>query len=298
MVQVDVFWSYGIGAGFAYAAQKQLRDKPPTKENGGFMANKYFTMNLLYLATMFGPSGLYLVWGFTNWETMQAGDKGMPAWLVTLFAITNVTQGLLGFWVTYKLQSAGKRYAAFLQLLVGYFGMFFILVHGWDGKGYQRFFSQDRADFLRWTTDHAPDHILRWLGSPVAITLGAMGLVLIPVMVGWMTQWMMEAQRSALSEAPQASRVREYSPLSLAVIMLTLIFGVVLGTAIIASLLIHQLGWALGVLAFAAIGGVGIAGPRGLLHALWSRMDPGNLVARAAASQSTANLAPSTRGSS
>lgn len=270
MVQVDVFWSYGIGAGFAYAAQRQLKEKPPTKANGGWFANKYFNLNVLYLATIFAPSGLYLLWQFTNWETMQVGDKTMPAWLVTLFAITNVTQGMLGFWVTHKLLSVGKRYAAFLQVFAGYFGMFFILVHGWDGKGYQRFFSQDRQEFLSWT----PDHILPWLISPVAMTLGAMGCILIPVMVGWMTSWMSEAQRSALRDPREAISVRTYSPLTLAAIMLTLIFGIVLGTAIIASVLIHQLGWAVGLIAFSLIGGVGILSPKGLLHALWMRLDP------------------------
>lgn len=277
MVQVDVFWSYGIGAGFAYAAQKQLRDKPPTPDNGGWFANKYFAMNVLYLATIFAPSGLYLLWEFTNWETMQALDRDMPAWLVTLFAITNVTQGMLGFWVTHKLLAADKRYAAFLQVFVGYFGMFFILVHGWDGKGYQRFFSQDRQEFLTWT----PDNVVPWLMSPVAMTLGAMGLVLIPVMVGWMTRWMTEAQRDALRDPREAKTVRVYHPLTLAAIMLTLVFGVVLGTAILGSVLIHQLGWPLGLVAFAVVGGIGIVSPKGLLHALWLRLDPTPGVPRA-----------------
>lgn len=272
MVQVDVFWSYGIGAGFAYAAQRQLQEKPPTKENGGLLANRYFALNVIFLATMFAPSGLYLVWHFTNWETMQVGDKSMPAWLVTLFAITNVTQGMLGFWVTYKLLRAGKRYAAFLQPLLGYFCMFFVLVHGWDGTGYQRFFSQDRQDFLAWT----PANVGHWFLSPVALTLGAMGLVLIPVMVGWMARWLAEGQRSALREAGQAGSVRAYSPFVLAPVMLALVFGPVLCTAIVASLLVRGLGWGLGLLAFAVVGGIGIAGPKGLLHVLWAKLDPGN----------------------
>lgn len=288
MVQVDVFWSYGIGAGFAYAAQRQLREKPPTEENGGWLANKYFNFNLLYLATIFAPSGLYLLWEFTNWETMQAGDKSMPAWLVTLFAITNVTQGMLGFWVTHKLLAASKRYAALLQVFAGYFGMFFILVHGWDGKGYQRFFSQDRQEFLNWT----PEHILPWFMSPVAITLGSMGVILIPLMVGPMTRWMTEAQRSALQDPREAASVRTYSPLALAAIMLTLIFGIVLGTAILASVLIHQLGWALGLVAFALVGGVGILSPMGLLHMLWSRLDPTPDVTSILPDEGAAGLAP------
>ena len=287
MVQVDVFWSYGIGAGFAYAAQKQLEEKPPTKENGGYLANPYFARNLLYLATLFGPSGLYLVWGFTSWETMHALDKNMPAWLLTLFAITNVTQGILGFWVTHKLLASGRKYLAFLQPLLGYFCMFFVLVHGWDGKGYQRFFSENREQFLSWT----PSTITTWLVSDVAITLGVMGLVLIPVMVGWMAKWMVEGQRSIVREAGNAARGRQYSAAKLGVFMLTLIFGAVLGSAILASVLVHQLGWPLGLLAFALVGGIGIAGPHGLLHAAWRRLDP--MSALASQSTSKRELSPS-----
>jgi hypothetical protein len=193
MVQVDVFWSYGIGAGFAYAAKPQLQRYEPTPNNGGWLANPYFTRNLLYLSLLFAPSGLYLLLQFTQWETMQALDKDMPAWLVTAFAITNITQGMLGFWVTYKLIRAGRDYLAFLQPMLGYFCMFLILVHGWDGKGYQRFFSEDRATFLQWT----PAHIPTWLTSPVALTLGVMGLVLIPVMLAWMLRFAREGARVA-----------------------------------------------------------------------------------------------------
>ncbi|MDH5671350.1 MAG: hypothetical protein OEZ06_04325 [Myxococcales bacterium] len=301
MVQVDVFWSYGIGAGFAYAAQKQLADKPPTRENGGLLANPYFARNLLYLACFFGPSGIYLLWQFTSWETMHALDKTMPAWLVTTFAITNVTQGLLGFWVTYRLAQARRRYLAFLQPLIGYFMMFFVLVHGWDGKGYQRFFSQSREEFLAWT----PASVVDWLVSPVALTLLAMGVVLIPVMVGWMARWLVEGQRLLRAERIEATMQagegerrsrsvpsRRYSTVQLAAIMLTLIFGVVLGTAILASVLVHQLGWALGLIAFGVLGTLAIFGKTGLLHALWRRLDPLRDLALAAG-PSTARTAQS-----
>ena len=53
----------------------------------------------------------------------------------------------MGYWVTAELIRAGRRYAAFLQVGLGYFEMLFILVHGWDGRGYQRFFSKDQAVF-------------------------------------------------------------------------------------------------------------------------------------------------------
>lgn len=71
--------------------------------------------------------------------------------------------------------------------------------------------------------------------------------------------------------------------------MLTLILGVVLGSAILAILLVHQLGWALDLLAFAfafaVVGGIGIAGPTSLLHAAWLRLDPSS--ARSTADHTT-----------
>ena len=264
MVQVDVFWSYGIGAGFAYAAKKQLQNYEPDRKAGGWFANPYFTRNLLYLATIFAPSGLYLLWQHTNWETMQAGDKTMPGWLVTLFAITNVTQGMLGFWITYKLIKAGKDFLAFLQPLLGYFGMFLILVHGWDGRGYQRFFSEDRAAFEVWT----PGHILVWLKSSVAITLGLMGLVLIPVMLSWMQRWGREGYKLAGVSRKQRTPVWWATALAL-----TMIFGVVLGSAVVASVLMHQLGTAAGLVSFAVFLAVAVVGPKGLLRWFFNQLD-------------------------
>ncbi len=271
MVQVDVFWSYGIGAGFAYSAKKQLQQYQPKKEDGGWFANPYFTKNILYLATLFGPSGLYLLWQFTNWETMQALDKTMPAWLVVAFSITNVTQGMLGFWVTYRLIKSGKDYLAFLQPVLGYFAMFFILVHGWDGTGYQRFLSEDRTVFETWT----PAHITTWLTSSVAITLAVMGLFLLPVMFAWMLRWATEgAHLAGLSKSAQAS------PREFLVLVLATIFGGVLGAAILASLLIHQLGALVGTLVFVAVAVVGIAGPKGYLHWFFGRIDSDVRLAR------------------
>ena len=88
-----------------------------------------------------------------SWETMHAGSRELPGWLVAAFAATNVTQGALGFAVVYLLVARGKVWAAWLNWFFAYFAMFFILVHGWDGRGYQRFFSYTRADFLAWHGD-------------------------------------------------------------------------------------------------------------------------------------------------
>ena len=107
MVQVDVFWSYGLGATFAAASSRQLlaRRRAATAAEAAPVAepqvgppahsrwrDPYLLRTLLFLALIFGPSGVYLVWAFPSWETMHVGTKDMPAWLVTLFAVTNITQ--------------------------------------------------------------------------------------------------------------------------------------------------------------------------------------------------------------
>jgi hypothetical protein len=175
-----------------------------------------------------------------------------------------VTQGLLSFWMTWKLLRRGKDYLAFMQPMLGYFGMFLILVHGWDGRGYQRFFSEDRATFETWT----PAHITTWLTSDVALTLGVMGLVLIPVMLSMMLKWGREGYRMA--GIPRRSQAPAPRYLAL---MLSMIFGVVLGSAVLASVLMHTLGTAVGAAGFVAIGAFAIVGRKGLLHWYYTQLD-------------------------
>src|SRR5659263_783927 len=131
MVEVDVFWSYSIGASFALASFRQLRKM--RKESGAdgtydlkdmldvkkiareiekgdsAFNNEYFVKTLLFLSLLFVPSGSNLLWSNPNWETMQVGSyETIPGWLVSGFTITNVTQGILGYWVTYNLLMKGK----------------------------------------------------------------------------------------------------------------------------------------------------------------------------------------------
>ncbi|MBN2159100.1 MAG: hypothetical protein JW807_06875 [Spirochaetes bacterium] len=135
MVQVDIVWSYAFGATFAAAAARQLEkeDKP--------FNNKWFVFILLFLSIFFAPSGLYLLWEHTQWETMQVATQfsDIPAWLVTLFAVTNITQGIIGYWVTYKLVRKGNYYGAHANWMVAWIIFWFILVCGWDCTGWQRF---------------------------------------------------------------------------------------------------------------------------------------------------------------
>lgn len=135
MVQVDVFWGYGWGASLAVAAGAQLlkTEKP--------WETSYWAKTLIFLALFWAPTGLLLLMRHPSWETMQAAAHfyDMSEWLILAFGATNITQGMLGFAVGLWLLKSGRYYAAQMNWLLGYFGMFFILLYGWDGLGYDRF---------------------------------------------------------------------------------------------------------------------------------------------------------------
>jgi hypothetical protein len=248
MVQVDVFWSYAIGAGFAVAAHRQLAAKPRAATFlGGLTDEPSFTQLALFLGLVFVPSGSWLLWGFTSWETMHAA-RDLPAWLVALFCATNVSQGVLGYAAARWFIVRGRPHAAFLQFVAGYFLMFLVLVHGWDGTGYQRFFSASptELDGWTWSTAHA------WLGSEVALTLDGMGVVLLPIMFA-----LMLGPLRAGTPQPRAA-----TTLVLAILGTALVGC--LGFAIATSLLMRALGPWLGAGAAALLlGGLGI-GRRGV----------------------------------
>lgn len=327
MVQVDVFWSYGIGSSFALAAFRQLRKlkvendvrkwklgwkKQPEaveaegapgaevisaglseenhlafrelvkelKANGlrpgkvtfrdlgkvvkvvkawaekysDAFHNEYFLKNLLFLSLLFVPSGAVLLWSNPNWETMQVGSyETIPQWLVGIFTTTNVTQGILGFLVTYNLLMKGKYYQAALQTVLAYLGFFFILANGWDNRGYQRFFSRNREAFENWKWSN----VVGWLGSDVVAILLVYGAAFLPLMYYWITKWLMEGQdleKGIQGEAdiferlPEAARLFAYENLS--------ILGATLGPAVLATVLIRRLGWARGLSAAAAVTGL------------------------------------------
>jgi hypothetical protein len=245
MVQVDIFWSYALGAGFAVTHAWQLEAERKAMRSP--FDHRSFRNTLLFLSCIFVPSGLYLVWAFPSWETMHVGDKDMPAWLVTLFGVTNVTQGILGFAVVSWLLARGKPYAAYLQWVLGYFLMFFILVHGWDGTGYIRFFSYTRDQIPGWTWSTA----VEWLTCPVAIALFVMGVPLMPAMLGLMGRGV-EKGLALRGLEPVSRHTIAFSVVAMAVTG-------VLGMAILASVLIHAIGPYLALPVFAALAyGIGL----------------------------------------
>lgn len=186
MVQVDVFWGYGFGASLAMVGGRQVLAAAEP------YYNKYFVQTLLFLALIWSPTGLLLLIRHPSWETMQAAADfiSMSEWIVLAFGITNVTQGILGFWVGIKLMEKGKYLAANYNWMIGYLGLFFILVYGWDGLGYDRFF-YDR-DMLEGSPAWVPgagvgndlvgffNGVLNFLQSSVFVTLMIDAVYLLP----------------------------------------------------------------------------------------------------------------------
>ena len=258
MVQVDVFWTYALGASFAAAAGRQISEE--AEDGASPFRSPFYVRTLLYLSILFGPSGVYLCWAFPGWETMFAGDREMPAWIVTLFCMTNITQGILGYWIASKLVSRGRLYWAHLQWIFGYIAMFFILVHGWDGTGYQRFFYAGTIEEWR-AGVHYP--IWAFAYCKVALSLYGMGVILLPIMFFMMSGWMMEGYRLGRVDPQRAAEMTRWS---LSKVMLRIIFVYSLGSAIAASLLIHLLGWLLGALAFFVLFAVVGVRKGGLFH--------------------------------
>ncbi|WP_412743276.1 hypothetical protein [Krasilnikovia sp. MM14-A1004] len=248
MVQVDVFWSYAIGAGCgAAAARESLRE--PARE---LLADRRFSATVLFLGCVFAPSGIWLLWSFPGWETMHAAatHTDLPGWLVAVFAITNITQGVLGYVVAQTLWRRGHHYLSWVQMPLGYLAMFFILAYGWDGAGYRRFFAATPEDWRSGRFDP-----VAFLGSDVALTLYAMGVVLVPLLLWMQSSWWARGLRTG--DAPAPGRIRMTGLLLLAV------FGLGLGTAIAAAVLLTWLGPVAGPIAVAVLV-VGVLHPRGL----------------------------------
>ena len=100
MVQVDVFWSYGIGAGLGLASAAKGLVKKESPRDSLRSTDAFHT--LLFLAIVFAPSGFVLLWNFPSWETMHVGTRELPGWLVAIFGVTNITQGLLVLSMNFK----------------------------------------------------------------------------------------------------------------------------------------------------------------------------------------------------
>jgi len=186
MIQVDVFWSFAMGAMFAYSSKHYfLRNSNPTLEY--LLVNWYFVYGVLFLSIFFAPSGAYLLWQHTAWETMfyfrRADLHGL---LPTIFASTNVLLGVIGFIITARLISKKYQKIAFNLPIYSYGIMFSIL-----GFGYKRFLfagnENDWRDYL--ITNQTHHKILDFFHCEVFITLLVMGIFIIPPLYYSIIYW-------------------------------------------------------------------------------------------------------------
>lgn len=237
MVQVDIIWGYAFGATFAASAARQLY-----REERAF-SNPVFTYNLLFLATLFAPSGIYLLWQFPHWETMQLADKhtDIPAWLVVLFAITNVTQGILGYWIGYRFIRKGRFYAAHLNWIIAWFLFWSFLVLGWDGTGWQRFLYDPTVNNgVLWSPGMHQG--LGFFSSNVFLTLAVMGVFIGPALTIPVARWI----RTGIEKDPEVPK--EQTPAAGGIVFWALAgtFGLTLVLAVLQGILVTQLARAAG----------------------------------------------------
>jgi len=348
MVQVDVFWSYGIGSAFALAAYRQLRklqlenearrwelgwkkgvepgaalpdgsaaDALPAvsdlaggtelpklikelrdkgikpgfsglkdlrnarraikrlirawiEDNSDAFNNEYFVKNLLFLSLVFVPSGSVLLWSNPSWESMHVGSyETIPQWLVGIFTTTNITQGILGFLVTYSLLMKGRYYHAALQTMLAHTAFYFVLINGWDKAGYRRFLSRDRESFENWKWTN----VFPWLISDVARILGAYGMVFPQLTIGTMYRWLRRGKKMETDlEAGEESGEKQSEGVNLLLDIQTMVNGLPFLNALVAHLLIRWFGWVAGGSAAAASIYLGVMSKRGIFPALARRI--------------------------
>ena len=201
-----MFWAYGWGASLAVAAGRQLVSEPKP------LQSRFAVATLLFLSLCWAPTGMLLLLRHPSWETMQVAPDlaSISEWLVLAFGVTNITQGLLGFWVGALLIRRGNWHGAQLNWIAGYFGMFFILLYGWDGLGYDRFlYDRDMiTGHPAWTPGAGTElgalpALIAFLRSSVAKTLYLDGLYLLPPFFFLTTRWAREGRK--LTGEPEPS---------------------------------------------------------------------------------------------
>lgn len=126
MIQVDVFWSFAMGAAFASLAPKGI------KASNSLTVNKYFVYCVCFLSMIFAPSGIYLLWQHTGWESMFYLNKSMHGILPCVFACTNVLMGVIGFLICARLIQDGHERLQHFLWTSAYTCMFAILTLGYN----------------------------------------------------------------------------------------------------------------------------------------------------------------------
>ena len=276
MLQFDNMWAYGIGSSFALAAFRQLRKleagRDPTEaklgskdllnisrivkefEKAGTPFNNEYSMkNLTFLSLLFVPCAVTNLWADPSWESLHVGDyDSIPDWAVSLFGITLVTQGMLGFWVTYNYLMRGKYYRAALQTVLGYAGFFSCVFVGWDRKGYQRFLSKDKEAFQNWKWSNVIGFLTE---EPDVRILATFGIAFVPLMLHWLTKWLVEGYEMDGIVEPKENATDKLMERAKVSSLLLSVVGMSVGMAVASAACISRLGWLKGSAVLGAMSG-------------------------------------------
>jgi hypothetical protein len=95
--------------------------------------------------------------------------------------VTNISQGILGFYVTWYCLRHNHRKMAVVQTLWSHFAMLFVLIVGWDGAGYKRFFYAGNGDDWHNKVVYS---IGAFFTAPIFYTLLGLGVAFIPTYFG------------------------------------------------------------------------------------------------------------------
>lgn len=197
MVQVDVFWTFGIGASFAVAAHRQIKEE--NKEGKKWYESRFFRYNLFFHSLVFVPSGVYLLWANTGWETMYMLNKNMPAIIPCFFTMTNMLCAILGYWVAYHFITAGNMRAANATWAFGWGMLVLILSIGWRRFTYAGTFEDWNGNITEWYSYLALPikqyAITDFFSSHIFWALIGMGVVFIPTLVIPILKWLNEGRK-------------------------------------------------------------------------------------------------------
>ena len=230
MVQVDMIWSYAFGASFAAASSRQLANEPKAFDN------RHFIRLLVYLTVLFGPSGLYLLWAFPRWETMQVAQslEDIPPWLAMVFGITNVTQGIIGYWIGYRFARKQEYYKGNLNWYLAWIIFWFVLACGWDTTGWQRFLYDPVLNHQELWEPGMNDGIWFFFG-PVFTSLVVMGVFFAPALQNGVVDQYYKSQRVD----PNVPSVTGLGYLKLTAVTYASMFGGTLALAVTASFIVR-----------------------------------------------------------
>lgn len=270
-VQAAPLWAYGIGATFAVAAGRQLQWWERSVRGEGVRtrsraANPYLALTLLHAALLLAPTGVYVLWQNPAWSTMHVARGHDGVWAgFALFQVASVVVGaLLGFLAARLFVLVGDGYWGYLQAVAGYFLLFFTLIHGWDGTGYERLLSADPAAFADWSAKGVVNGALAFATSGTFLAVLIFGTAVIGTMLLAEIGWLVEGWR-----LPGAAADLKVPRVIAVAIAGAGVYGLPFAGAVGASVLVRLLGWWAGLGVFALVAGVVLLPARSPVRTLY-----------------------------